>query len=132
MTYFQKISVKIFFRFWSKNGWFYKILEKLKKKKNSLPKWKIWVVVPIKQGFFFFFLSFFFFFALSYRYEERERWMCAMMNCRARKKFLTETIFDSCTKKIASTHRPMINMTFTLPYCIFKILAIIIIFDVHV
>ena len=34
LTYFHKFSAKLF-RFWSKNGWFYNILEKIKKKKKS-------------------------------------------------------------------------------------------------
>ena len=51
-TYFQKISARIF-RFWSKNGWFYKILEKFIKKK-ILPKQKIWVSRARQTGFFFF------------------------------------------------------------------------------
>ena len=38
LTYFQQISAKIF-RFWSKIGWFYNILETLEKKKEkNLPK----------------------------------------------------------------------------------------------
>ena len=47
LTYFQKFSAKIF-RFWSKNSWFYKILEK-----KNLPKRKIWVGRTCKTGFFF-------------------------------------------------------------------------------
>ena len=43
-----------FVRFLSKNGWFYKILEKLFKK--NLLKRKIWVSRARKTGFFFFFL----------------------------------------------------------------------------
>ena len=34
LTYFQIFSAKIF-RFWSKNGWFYKILQNEKKKKKK-------------------------------------------------------------------------------------------------
>ena len=37
LSYFQEFSAKIF-AFWSKNGWFYKILDKLNKK--NLPKCK--------------------------------------------------------------------------------------------
>ena len=54
LTYFQKFAAKIF-RFWWKNGWFYKILEKLKT--ENLPKRKIWVCRACKTFFFFFFFS---------------------------------------------------------------------------
>ena len=48
-TYFQKFSAKIF-RFWSKNGWFCKILEKVLKK--ICQNGKFGSVMPVKQGFF--------------------------------------------------------------------------------
>ena len=48
--FFQKFSANIF-RFWSKNGWFNKILEKLKKKNAA--KMEIWVGRARKTGFFF-------------------------------------------------------------------------------
>ena len=53
LTCFQKFSAKSF-RFWSKNGWFYKILGK-----KNLTKQKIWVTCT--KGFFFFFFFFTFF-----------------------------------------------------------------------
>ena len=55
LTYFQKFSAKIY-RFWSRNGWFDNILEKLKKKKN-LPKRTIWVGRACKTVLFCFFVA---------------------------------------------------------------------------
>ena len=49
LTHFQKFSAKIF-RFWSKNDWFYKILEKLKK--QIFPNGKFGLVAPVKQALF--------------------------------------------------------------------------------
>ena len=51
LTYFQKLSGKIS-RFWSKNGWFYKILENFFFFLN-LPIRKIWVCPAHKTVFFF-------------------------------------------------------------------------------
>ena len=81
-TYFQKFSAKMF-RFWSKNGWFYKILEI---KKKNLPKWKIWVsrACARKTGFFFF-LSFCCFFPLHCKYHTRKGTLyCILPSLRAR------------------------------------------------
>ena len=50
LIYFKKFSAKIL-RFWTKIGWFYKILAKLKKK--NLPKWeKNGSVAHVKHFFF--------------------------------------------------------------------------------
>ena len=54
LTYFQNFSAKIF-RFWSKKGWFYKILEKFLKK--ICQNGKFGSVVPVKRFFFFFFMA---------------------------------------------------------------------------
>ena len=58
LTYFQKFSVKSFI-FWSKNGWFYKILEKFKKKKKKSAKMENLGQSRPKNRFFCFFVWFF-------------------------------------------------------------------------
>ena len=48
----KKKNCHIFFDF-DKKGWFYSFSKILKKKKKTLPKWKIWGGRARKTGFFF-------------------------------------------------------------------------------